>query len=454
MLAARSSHVRRDARSALAALGVSGALVASACGGIAVQREHGDDAGGSSAGGGGTGGNASSGGAEPTGGAPTIGKDFTWSVQFGSPEGDRLYDVGLDGNGDVYVVGATRGAMAGFSNSGHWDTFTRKYDSQGGLLWSRQFEAPKENTARALAVDENGNAYLAGNTQATLSDSIDVLVTKYDAGGHELWTRIFGTWATDEGFDASVNNAGDVYVVGRTEDELLGQIASGGSDAFVRKYDSAGNELWTRQFGTDGFDAARAVTVDPSGDVYITGGFHEGSALEVAFLRKVDAAGMEHWTQEFGDGAVLTFDVCADGLGNVHVAGRNAVGLGGGADAHIQHFYATGTSLGWSSIGTELGDGAVALGLDLSRSLYVAGRTEGALQGFTSRGSYDAFVLRYDPSGIGREIWQFGTEKEEVTTSVAASPTGGAYVVGYTYGAFPGHENRGDADAFLVKLDP
>jgi hypothetical protein len=42
-------------------------------------------------------------------------------------------------------------------------------------------------------------------------------------------------------------------------------------DAFVRKYDAAGNELWTRQFGTGERDLAYSVAVGPSG-VYVAGG--------------------------------------------------------------------------------------------------------------------------------------------------------------------------------------
>src|SRR3972149_9981058 len=62
--------------------------------------------------------------------------------------------------------------------------------------------------------------------------------------------RQFGTSAGDVGQDVAVDAAGNAYVVGNTGGTLPGQTSAGGQDAYVRKYDPAGNEGWTRQFGT------------------------------------------------------------------------------------------------------------------------------------------------------------------------------------------------------------
>ena len=69
-----------------------------------------------------------------------------------------------------------------------------------------------------------------------------------------IWTRQFGTSALDVAVDVFVGSSG-VYVAGVTTGALPGQSASGFSDAFVRKYDTSGTEVWTRQFGTSAFDA-------------------------------------------------------------------------------------------------------------------------------------------------------------------------------------------------------
>jgi len=85
------------------------------------------------------------------------------------------------------------------------------------------------------------------------------------------WIRQFGTENWDSADGVSVDMAGNVYVVGWTEGTLPGQEKAGWRDAFVRKYDSNGNEIWTRQFGTKGWDYAYSVSVDVEGNVYVVG---------------------------------------------------------------------------------------------------------------------------------------------------------------------------------------
>src|SRR6478735_4744189 len=63
-------------------------------------------------------------------------------------------------------------------------------------------------------------------------------------------------------------DAGGIYVVG--SGTVAGQNQSGYNDAVIRKYDSSGNELWTREFGTPANDYGWAVTSDGT-SVYVAG---------------------------------------------------------------------------------------------------------------------------------------------------------------------------------------
>ncbi len=97
----------------------------------------------------------------------------------------------------------------------------------------------------------------------------DAYVRKYDASGNELWTRQFGTSSTDRSWGISVNASG-VYVTGFTWGTFSGQTSAGGHDVYLRKYDASGNELWTRQFGTSDTIFPTGISVNASG-VYVTG---------------------------------------------------------------------------------------------------------------------------------------------------------------------------------------
>ena len=89
------------------------------------------------------------------------------------------------------------------------------------------------------------------------------------------WIRQFGTDSDDYAFGVATDSTG-IYVVGHTNGEFLGQSSAGNVDAFVRKYDAGGIEVWTQQFGTDNYDYAQGVAIDSTG-IYVVG--HTGGVL-------------------------------------------------------------------------------------------------------------------------------------------------------------------------------
>ena len=77
---------------------------------------------------------------------------------------------------------------------------------------------------------------------------------------------------------------------GQTQRSLPGQCKSGNSDVFVRTYDTSGDGVWTRQFGTSGFDFAGTMAVDSTG-VYLSGGIRGGAAQGSLFVAKLGKTG-------------------------------------------------------------------------------------------------------------------------------------------------------------------
>jgi hypothetical protein len=109
----------------------------------------------------------------------------------------------------------------------------------------------------------------------------DAFLRKYDAAGSDQWTEQFGTAAGDVVWALSPDGSGGVYVAGRVGDSaegaaLPGQASAGLGDAFVRNYDSSGNPGFTEQFGSSGDDSALAVYAAP-GVVLLAGS--TGNAL-------------------------------------------------------------------------------------------------------------------------------------------------------------------------------
>ena len=205
-----------------------------------------------------------------------------WTRQIGTSELDVRGDVAVDRTGNVYMAGHTLGALPGQTHLGGGDVFVRKYDPDGQEVWTRQFGTSEVDVLGDVAVDGSGNLYVAGHTrgalpgQTSLGES-DIFVRKYDADGQEVWTRQFGTFTSDHASGVAMDGAGNVYVVGGTHGALPDQASLGESDVFVRQYDADGQEVWTRQFGTSSIDVASGVAMDGAGNVYVAG--HTQGAL-------------------------------------------------------------------------------------------------------------------------------------------------------------------------------
>src|SRR5207247_2598694 len=149
--------------------------------------------------------------------------------------------------------------------------------------------------------------YLTGSTSGVFPGSQSsggLFVRKYDSAGNDVWTRQFGSFGSDQATGIAADASG-VYVSGFTAFALAGQTNAGGQDAFVRSYDAAGNVRWTRQFGTAATDQATGIAIGPSGlyvSGFTTGTFAGQSSAggQDAFVRKYFTLGQDSWTRQFG----------------------------------------------------------------------------------------------------------------------------------------------------------
>jgi hypothetical protein len=382
--------------------------------------------------------------------------EIDWIRQFGTQNSDNAEAIFADVSGE-YAAGGTHGTLPGQASAGSRDAFLRRYDHNGNDLWTHQFGTTGDDASFAVWVESSG-VFVAGAAGAALPGQVsagdsDAFVRKYDADGNELWTRQFGSGGPDASFGITGGSSG-VYVVGITAAELPGQTSVGAQDAFLRKYDGEGNEVWTRQFGTTSHDQSWAVSVDSSG-VYVAGiTFFTGDSD--AFLSKFDHDGNAVWTRQFG---IATDQACCLGVSvnsfGVFVAGTTGGTLpgeitAGGRDGFLRKYDQDGDEVWTRQFGTAAHDHAVAVAAE-SSGVYVAGNTYGSLPGQVSAGDSDAFVRKYDAGG--NEVWthQFGTTSHDVPIGVSVDSSR-LYAAGATVGTLAGQTSAGGQDAFIVKL--
>ena len=68
-----------------------------------------------------------------------------------------------------------------------------------------------------------------------------------------------------------MDSSDNIYVTGTTNGGLDGNTNSGNSDIFLVKYYDNGTKQWTQQLGTSSDDWGKAVAVDSSDNIYLTG---------------------------------------------------------------------------------------------------------------------------------------------------------------------------------------
>ena len=384
---------------------------------------------------------------------------ITWTQQYGTTNIDQSRGISAEGN--IYMAGNTYGTFPGQTNYGSCDAYFVKYDPAGNQLWVRQFgTSSSSDAATGIAVDGSG-VYVTGYVGAALPGqtyfgSLDAFIRKYDHSGNELWTRQFGTTGQDQAADAVGVDATGVYVIGRTGGSFPGYTNAGGNDIFIAKYSLEGTQLWLLQRGTAGADYCSGIIVDASG-FYISGYDNSlGTSNVEAFIAKYSLAGSEVWSSRFGTtGSDYVNEISADETA-LYVSGYTNGTFpgqsyaGGSYDTWVAKYERSGNQLWIREFGTTGADWGWGLCASTS-GVYITGYTDGAFPGKTNSGSNDIFTAKYNKNGDLLWILETGSPSGDYayTISVVSS---NAYVNGYTNGTLPGQTGVGGADAFLLKL--
>jgi gliding motility-associated-like protein len=369
-----------------------------------------------------------------------------WGTYYGGPMNEFGTDCTTDKNGNAYFAGCSEGHTPSIiATPGAFQTsplgacgFLAKFNSNGQRQWATFYGGgsfPLLN-ARALScsTDPNGNIYLSGFTNSTitvassdgfqtnLGGKTDAFLAKFDPSG----TRIWGTYnggADYEMANACVTDAsGNVYLGGSTTSTV--NIAStnshqttfggGYSDAFLVKFNPLGQRLWSSYYGGIDGEEGLGCTVEGSGNIYLTGftstntstiiatpGSHQSAFTgeQSAFLAKFNSTGQRQWGTYYGGdngglfGDYTSGDGCAtDAAGNVYLVGSTNTQSGTNIATAASH------QPNWGG-GTGLLDG---------------------------------FVAKFDANGVRQWGTYYGGDMRDVVTSCATDDDGNVYVSGYT----------------------
>lgn len=391
------------------------------------------------------------------------------SRQFGTEGDDAATAIALDLDGNIYLAGNSAGALEG-AGFGKGDGFIRKFDAAGQVLWTRQFGSSEADIVTGLVVGSEGEVVIVGFTLGALpgqesQGSSDAFLLRYDREGREVWARQFGTDKIDSAKAVTLSAAGDIFVAGQTYGELNGAENAGGADAFVVKFAADGSPLWTHTLGLAGTDQATGLGRGLDNELYVIGTV-DGKLPNCdafggvdAFLRKLDRDGYEVWTEQFGSsGSDEATAMVADESGDAFVVGGVQGTLpgrqtAGESDYFVRKYRGDGSILGTVQAGSSEVDVATSVLFGRAGELIVAGTTLGALAGQEPFGAADGFVSVWT-SDLKTETLttQFGSDQNDTVSSIALGPEDSLFSAGSTRGQLPGQPREGGADAFLMLL--
>jgi hypothetical protein len=432
-----------------------------------------------------------------------------WDIEWDDEYGNGLFIFAADGKTDAtgfYVGGGVAGAaLPGQTGSGGSDAYLRKYSFAGTVLWTRQFGTVAPDAGLGVTTDATG-VYLAGSTAGTFpgqasAGNRDAFMRKYDTDGQVVWTRQFGTSGFDELFRGATIHTTGVYVAGETDGTFPGEMGGNGVDFFVARLDAqTGQLIWARQFGIrSGFPLSiGGVSVDDTG-IYAVGTTFLGVS-PAAMFRKYDFNGNLLWSREFLPGPGVSCSGTLWGVaahdGNVYVTGqwderyfdyafqdpasscgKNGLALGTGTSVGVLLKYDSASNLLWrrrikgAAEGSDSFTGAKTIWASES-GIYVGANLTTTFPGHIADGprsdrsecpgvergnrffdKLDAYVRRYDFDG--NVIWthQFGSNVFDLVNGIGTDTTG-VYLTGDTScdigedGTFSG----GFRDAFVLRI--
>lgn len=186
--------------------------------------------------------------------------DLQWSQFYRTRTYAHGNDIALDGAGNVYVAGDERADPVGQGTNWYYWDLALKYDSNGNLLWARNYNDGRANvdySSEGVAVDANGSAYVAGK-------GLTNTLHKYGADGTLLWSRdvYVGKGEYTRWQSVSVDAFGFVYPAG--------YYWNGKRYVYIiAKFDSSGNLKWSKNISGDTNQSLQlSIAMDKKGNAY------------------------------------------------------------------------------------------------------------------------------------------------------------------------------------------
>ena len=253
-----------------------------------------------------------------------------------------------------------------------------KYNRDGEQQWIQQYNGDGygDDVGTGLYIDGGGNVYVTGFS--TTTSGIDIITIKYNSSGTQQWLTTYdGTGGNyDSGADITVDGSGNVYITGSSYN------ANANTDIMAIKYNSGGTEQWASSYDGDTHmnDAGIKILLDDQGGVVISA-ITQYNIITYKICAITYNAGNGNLISAVTSGSASTGidqvnDMVKDASGNIYIAGAIPV-IGQGYDYDVIKLNSN-LGIDWEQTyngADDLDDIATGIKTDASGNVYVTGYT-------------------------------------------------------------------------------
>ncbi|HLH43152.1 MAG TPA: SBBP repeat-containing protein, partial [Bryobacteraceae bacterium] len=379
---------------------------------------------------------------------------LVFSTFFGGSGNDSASTVVVDANGNYYVSGFARsnplpgGANLGapFSGSPGVAAFIVKMSASGTLIFSTFIGGNNDQAGGKIAVDANGNVYMAGSTASATFPVVNAIQSSYGGGSFDafvlelsnsgnslIYSTYLGGNQLDNAAGVAVDSSGGAYIVGYTNstnfpaNNAVQTALAGFQNAFAAKLTPGGTALvYSTYYGGNGTDYSNGMTLDRFGNSYMYG---DTSSTNFPLVNPQGACSGGGWVASLSPSGTVGY--------STYICGSNAV-RGAAVDPTSGNLVITGQT---------------------SSTTFVT--TTNAIQQNLGGGSGDAFVTELSPGGNILYSSYLGGNGTDIGRGTAVDSLGNWYITGQTSSTdfptvSPIQATFGGvvANAFLTKINP
>lgn len=339
---------------------------------------------------------------------------------------DESVAICTDDKGNSYITGFS------YDENSNYDYATLKYNSSGAPVWAVRYDGGNNGIDKpvSIATDLSGNVFVTGTSRGS-SGNNDITTVKYNSSGAFQWEARYNGPANGDDLASglTVDASGNSYVTGYSDGTGTGK------DYVTLKYSPAGVQQWASRFNGPGNsnDYSSAIYTDASGNTYVTGNAAGIGSLQDIYTVKYNSSGSQQWATVF-NGSANDSDIAncitLDQSGNIIIGGKSK-STGSDFDCIIIKYNPAGTILWNRTFSGTAGnskDEIVSLSADNSNNIIACGNTNNINSG------YDYLTIKYNPAGdmMWNALKNGTAGSDDKSSSMCLDKAGNSYITGFT----------------------